>query len=78
MANGSGHLTELTANELHQKRVHIRQAQAAANTASSTSTVTITPNAPAELLLADAANTEVRKLFPKVRGRPSGADRRRA
>ena len=31
-----------------------------------------------EDLLADAANAEVRKLFPKVRGRPSGADRRRA
>src|SRR5262245_14162793 len=30
-----------------------------------------------EDLLADAASTEVRKLFPKVRGRPSGAHRRR-
>jgi len=30
-----------------------------------------------EDLLADAANTEVRKLFPKVRGCPSGAHRRR-
>ena len=29
-----------------------------------------------EDLLADAANTEVRKLFPKVRGCPSGAHRR--
>jgi len=31
-----------------------------------------------EDLLADAANTEVRKLFPKMRGCPSGAHRRRA
>ena len=29
-----------------------------------------------EDLLADAANTEVRKLFPKVRGCPSGTQRR--
>jgi hypothetical protein len=29
-----------------------------------------------EDLLADAASTEVRKLFPKVRGYPSGAHRR--
>jgi hypothetical protein len=49
MANGSGRLTELTANELHQKRVQIRQAQVAANMASSTPTVTIA-KAPAELL----------------------------
>ncbi len=50
MANGSGRLTELTANELHEKRAQIREAQAAANSAFSTSTVTITPKAPAELL----------------------------
>ena len=50
MANGSGRLTELTANELHEKRAQIREAQAAANTASSTSTVTVAPKAPAELL----------------------------
>lgn len=31
-----------------------------------------------EDLLADAASTEVRKLFPKVRGCPTGAHRRRA
>ena len=31
-----------------------------------------------EDLLADAASAEVRKLFPKVRGCPSGAHRRRA
>jgi hypothetical protein len=46
MANGSGHLTELTANELHEKRAQIREAQAIADSASSTQTVT----APAELL----------------------------
>jgi hypothetical protein len=50
MANGSGHLTELTANELHEKRAQIRDAQAAANSTSSTPTVTIPPKAPAELL----------------------------
>jgi hypothetical protein len=50
MANGSGHLTELTASELHEKRAQIRDAQAAANSASSTPTVTIPPKAPAELL----------------------------
>src|SRR6476660_3738942 len=49
MANGKGHLTELTANELHEKRAQIREAQAAANSASSTSTPTIAPKAPAEL-----------------------------
>jgi hypothetical protein len=46
MANGSGHLTELTANELHEKRAQIREAQAIADSASSTPTV----KAPAELL----------------------------
>ena len=51
MANGSGRLTELTANELHEKRAQIREAQAAVEQpASSTSTVTIAPKAPAELL----------------------------
>jgi hypothetical protein len=50
MANGSGPLTELTANELHEKRAHIREAQAIANTASSTPTVTVAPKASAELL----------------------------
>ena len=50
MANGSGRLTELTANELHEKRAQIREAQAAVNTASSASTVTVAPAAPAELL----------------------------
>jgi hypothetical protein len=50
MANGSGHLTELTTSELHEKRAWIRDAQAAANSASSTPTVTIPPKAPAELL----------------------------
>jgi len=45
MANGSGRLTELTANELHEKRAQIREAQAAVSTASF-----IAPKAPAELL----------------------------
>jgi hypothetical protein len=44
MANGTGRLTELTANELHEKRAQIREAQAAVNGASST------PKARAELL----------------------------
>jgi hypothetical protein len=50
MANGRGRLTELTTNELHEKRAQIREVQAAANSASSTPTVTITSKAPAELL----------------------------
>jgi hypothetical protein len=50
MANGSGHVTELTANELHEKRAQIREAQTAANGTSSTSMVTIPPKAAAELL----------------------------
>jgi len=50
MANGRGHLTDLTASELHEKRAQIRDAQAAANSASSTPTATIPPKAPAELL----------------------------
>lgn len=50
MANGRGRLTELTANELHKKRAQIREAQTAANSTSCTSTLTIAPKAPAELL----------------------------
>ena len=50
MANGSDHVSELTANELHEKRTQIREAQLAANSAFSTSTVTIAPKAAAELL----------------------------
>ena len=46
MANGSGRLTELTANELHEKRAQIRETQAITNRTSFTPTV----NAPAELL----------------------------
>jgi hypothetical protein len=48
MANGSGRLTDLTANELHEKRAQIREAQAAVNTPSSIPTAA--PKAPAELL----------------------------
>ena len=59
MANGSGRLTELTANELHEKRAQIREAQAIADNASSTPTV----KASAELLcrartLVDSALSE--------------------
>jgi len=54
MANGNGRLTELTANELHQKRTQIRDAHATANAgqanAPSSRKVTIASNAPAELL----------------------------
>jgi hypothetical protein len=50
MANGSGHLTELTANELHEKRAQIRDAQAAENSVSSTPTTTVASRAAAELL----------------------------
>src|SRR6266550_9092816 len=55
MANGSGRLTELTTNELHEKRAQIREAHAAAanvmlTSASSSSTATTASNAPAELL----------------------------
>ena len=50
MANGSDHVSEFTANELHEKRTQIREAQLAANSAFSTSTVTIAPKAAAELL----------------------------
>jgi hypothetical protein len=50
MANGRGQLTELTANELHEKRTQIRDAHAAANSAYSTPMVTNMLEAPAELL----------------------------
>ena len=55
MANGSGLLTELTTNELHEKRAQIREAHAAAAnvmlaSASSSSTATTASNALAELL----------------------------
>jgi hypothetical protein len=50
MANGRGHLTELTANELHEKRVQIREAQAIANSAPPSLTITSAAKAPAELL----------------------------
>ena len=50
MANGSGQVTELTANELHEKRAQIRDVHAVANSASSTPTITTLPKAAAELL----------------------------
>jgi len=49
MANGSGRLTELTANELHEKRAQIREAQAAVNTSPTCASPPKT-KAPAELL----------------------------
>ena len=49
MANGSGRLTELTANELHEKRAQIREAQAAVN-ASPACASPPKMKAPAELL----------------------------
>src|SRR6476659_1233514 len=39
MVNGSGRFTDLTANELHEKRAQIREEEAAVDTASSASTV---------------------------------------
>jgi hypothetical protein len=48
MANGRGRLTELTTNELHEKRAQIHEAQATANTPSTS--MTIPSRAPAELL----------------------------
>lgn len=50
MANGRGRATEITVNELHEKRTQIQAAQAAFNSASSTSALTIAVKAPAELL----------------------------
>ncbi len=50
MANGSGHLTELTSSELHEKRAQIREAQAAANGSTSCASSSIRMKAPAELL----------------------------
>jgi hypothetical protein len=49
MANGSGRLTDLTANELHEKRAQIREAQAAVN-ASPACASPPKMKAPAELL----------------------------
>jgi hypothetical protein len=49
MANGSGRLTELSANELHEKRAQIREAQAAVN-ASPACASPPKMKAPAELL----------------------------
>ena len=49
MANGNGRLTELSANDLHKKRVQIREVQAAANPSSPCASLP-TMKAPAELL----------------------------
>jgi hypothetical protein len=50
MTNESGHLTDLTANELHQKRAQIREAQAAVNAWSACASSSAIMKAPAELL----------------------------
>ena len=50
MANGSGRLTELTLNELHEKRAQIREAEAETNGSSNSVWSLQTNKAPAELL----------------------------
>jgi hypothetical protein len=50
MANGSGRLTELTTNELHEKRAQIREAHAAANAVSTGASCSPMTKAPSELL----------------------------
>jgi len=50
MANGSGRLTELTANELHAKRAQIRETQTIINASSTCASYSAKVKAPAELL----------------------------
>ena len=50
MANGSGRLTEVTANELHGKRAQIRETQAVINNSQSGASCSSTMKAPNELL----------------------------
>lgn len=50
MANGSGRLTELTANELHGKRAQIQETQTIINASSACASSSVTMRAPAELL----------------------------
>jgi len=50
MANGSGRLTELTANELHAKRAQIRETQTIINASSTCASSSAKMKAPAELL----------------------------
>jgi hypothetical protein len=50
MANKSGRLTELTANELHKKHAQIREAQAAVNASTTCASCSPKMKAPAELL----------------------------
>jgi hypothetical protein len=50
MANKSGRLTELTANELHKKHAQIREAQAAVNASTTCASSSPKMKAPAELL----------------------------
>src|SRR5262245_10691439 len=50
MANGTGRLSELTANELQEKRAQIRRTQAIINTAATGASCSSTMKAPNELL----------------------------
>ena len=50
MANGSGSLTELTTNELHEKRAQIQEAQTIINTSQACASSSTKMKAPAELL----------------------------
>src|SRR5262245_42081557 len=50
MANGNGRLSELTANELHEKRAQIRKTQAIVNTSPTGASCSSTMKAPDELL----------------------------
>lgn len=50
MANGNGRLTDLSANELHEKRAQIRQAHATVHALSANASCSATTKAPAELL----------------------------
>jgi hypothetical protein len=50
MANGTGRLSELTANELHEKRAQIRKTQAIINTSPTGASCSSTMKAPDELL----------------------------
>jgi hypothetical protein len=50
MANGTGRLTDVTANELHEKRAQIQEIHAIIDTSTSTAACPATTKAPAELL----------------------------
>lgn len=50
IANGNGRLTDVSANELHEKRAQIREAHATINALSANASCSATTKAPAELL----------------------------